>query len=208
MLQFNYNDGGRSKYFKATKVGDCVTRALAIATGKDYKEVYELVRKVSGDTPRNGVKKSVSKKVAEMLGGKWHACMQIGSGCTTHLRAGEIPMHGRIVCSVSKHLVAVIDGVINDTYDCSREADRCVYGYWVFEDEKPQKQSLLIRSRLTMDIDAVKVATMTAGELRECLAKVDANTPVIIRTGELQYGAVCEQNLCMANVGSTIKITR
>jgi len=26
--------------------------------------------------------------------------------------------------------VAVIDGVINDTYDCSREGTRCVYGYW------------------------------------------------------------------------------
>ena len=131
-LQFHFNDGGRSNYFKAAKVGDCVTRALAIATGRDYKEVYELVRRVSGDTPRNGVKKSMSKKVAKMLGGTWHACMQIGSGCTTHLRANEIPMRGRVVCSVSGHLVAVIDGVINDTYDCSRDGNRCVYGYWEF----------------------------------------------------------------------------
>ena len=41
-LAFQYNDGGRSRYFKAQKVGDCVTRAFAIATGKDYKEVYDF----------------------------------------------------------------------------------------------------------------------------------------------------------------------
>lgn len=131
-LQFHFNDGGRSNYFKAANVGDCVTRALAIATGRDYKEVYDLVRSVSGRTPRNGVKKGMGKKVATMLGGRWHACMEIGAGCTTHLRANEIPMQGRIVCRLSGHFVAVIDGVINDTYDCSRDGDRCVYGYWEF----------------------------------------------------------------------------
>jgi hypothetical protein len=31
---------------------------------------------------------------------------------------------------VSRHAVAVIDGVIHDTYDCSRGGKRCVYGYW------------------------------------------------------------------------------
>ena len=55
--------------------------------------------------------------------------MQIGSGCTVHLRADELPP-GRLVVSVSKHLTAVIDGVIHDTHDCSRRGTRCVYGYW------------------------------------------------------------------------------
>ncbi len=30
-----------------------------------------------------------------------------------------------------RHYTAVIDGVINDTHDPSREGTRCVYGYWV-----------------------------------------------------------------------------
>jgi hypothetical protein len=55
--------------------------------------------------------------------------MQIGSGCTVHLRPKELPA-GRLVVSVSKHLTAVIDGVIHDTHDCSRRGTRCVYGYW------------------------------------------------------------------------------
>lgn len=37
-MKFHYSDGGRSNYFKATNVGDCVTRAICNATGKDYKE--------------------------------------------------------------------------------------------------------------------------------------------------------------------------
>src|ERR1700730_2873392 len=45
------------------------------------------------------------------------------------LRAKELPP-GRLVVSVSKHLTAVIDGVIHDTHDPSRHGKRCVYGYW------------------------------------------------------------------------------
>jgi hypothetical protein len=63
------------------------------------------------------------------LGFTWTPTMTIGSGCTVHLRADELPS-GRLVCSVSNHNVAVIDGVIHDTYDCSRKGSRCVYGYW------------------------------------------------------------------------------
>ena len=33
-LEFSYNDGGRSKYFKG-EAGDCVVRAIAIATDSD-----------------------------------------------------------------------------------------------------------------------------------------------------------------------------
>ena len=55
--------------------------------------------------------------------------MQIGSGCKVHLKAEELPK-GRIIARVSKHYTTVIDGVLNDTYDCSRGETRCVYGYW------------------------------------------------------------------------------
>jgi hypothetical protein len=58
--------------------------------------------------------------------------MSIGSGCQVHLRADELPS-GRLIVSVSRHVVAVIDGIIHDNHDCSRGGTRCVYGYW-----KPQ----------------------------------------------------------------------
>lgn len=55
--------------------------------------------------------------------------MGIGTGCRVHLRADELPV-GRIIVAVSKHYAAVVDGVLRDTFDCSREGTRCVYGYW------------------------------------------------------------------------------
>ena len=50
-----YNDGGRSKYFKGEKVGDCVVRAIAVAANLDYKEVYdELWKRNKQYLKRNG----------------------------------------------------------------------------------------------------------------------------------------------------------
>lgn len=130
-IKFKFNDGGRSLYFKAAGVGDCAVRATAIASGRDYKEIYDLFRKACKGSPRDGVDKKVIYKVMEQLGATWTPTMEIGNGCKVHLRPDELPQ-GRIVCNCSRHLVAVIDGVINDTYDSSRGGRRCVYGYWKF----------------------------------------------------------------------------
>ena len=43
-MNIKYNDGGRSKYYKTSNVRDCVVRAIAIATNKDYKEIYNIVK--------------------------------------------------------------------------------------------------------------------------------------------------------------------
>src|SRR5262249_22305824 len=45
------------------------------------------------------------------------------------LRADELPL-GRLVVQISRHLVAVIDGVIHDTYDSGGEGRVRVKGYW------------------------------------------------------------------------------
>ena len=39
-MDFVYSTGGRENYFKKADVRDCVTRAIANATGIDYLEVY------------------------------------------------------------------------------------------------------------------------------------------------------------------------
>lgn len=129
-MEFIYSDGGRSNYFKGENVGDCVTRAICNATGKDYKEVYDALSKLAGKSVRNGTPKSITRKYLAKLGWKWYACMGIGTGCTTHLDKNELP-NGILIVSVSKHLTCVKDGVLYDTYDCSRGGSRCVYGYFV-----------------------------------------------------------------------------
>ena len=142
-MEWIYNDGGRSKYFKAGRVNDCVCRAISIANDMDYMEVYKLIEtyakkeksgKTTKSSPRNGVRKDTTRKILESLGWKWVATMSIGSGCKVHLTPDELPS-GTIIVSVSKHVVAVKDGVIYDTYDPSRDEGRCVYGYFIKEDK-------------------------------------------------------------------------
>lgn len=138
-MRFAYDDGGRAAAGYRGKAGDCVTRSIAIATGKPYQEVYDdlhaeikrsKLHRERGRSPRNGVLKRVWKRYLMGLGWQWVSCMEIGSGCTVHLRADELPK-GPLVVQVSKHLCAVIDGEIRDTHDPSRDGTRCVYGYWI-----------------------------------------------------------------------------
>lgn len=142
-LKFTYNDGGRSNYFKGT-TGDCVCRAIAIANDMDYLEVYNLIneyakkeritkRQKTKSNARTGVRNTTIRKILEDLGWTWIPTMEIGSGCQVHLKANEIPTDKTIVVKVSSHLVAVANGVVNDTYDCTRDGNRCVYGYYVKE---------------------------------------------------------------------------
>jgi hypothetical protein len=136
MIDFTYDDGGRALAGYRGETDDCVTRAIAIAAKLPYFEVYaalhQLQRKSRVDakrSPRGGVSRRVYEPYVLGLGFVWTPTMQIGSGCTTHLRRDELPT-GRIIASCSKHLVAVIDGVIHDTNDPSRDGTRCVYGYY------------------------------------------------------------------------------
>ncbi len=137
---FQFDDGGRASAGYRGKAGDCVVRAIAIATDRPYQQIYEMVngaaayertgkRKRGVSNARTGVYRTSIRRVMKSLGWVWTPTMQIGSGCTVHLRVDELPP-GRLVVSVSKHLTAVIDGVIHDTHDCSRRGTRCVYGYW------------------------------------------------------------------------------
>jgi hypothetical protein len=174
---FRYHDGGRSAAGYRGKAGDCVVRSIAIATGLPYQHIYDLInrasthertgnRKRGKSNARTGVYKSTIKRVMTSLGWIWTPTMQIGSGCTVHLRSDELP-GGRLLVSVSKHLTAVVDGVIHDTHDCSRRGTRCVYGYWQpptssraqrelhFEPREPAPANTSASSRTSPRIDRV-----------------------------------------------------
>ena len=151
-MEWIFNDGGRTDAGYKGTAGDCVCRAIAIATERPYKEIYELINEVAKcertgrkkrgkSSARNGVYTKTIRKVMERLGWTWVPTMKIGQGCRVHLTADDLPA-GRLVVSISGHEVAVIDGVINDTYNSSikqyYDTDgnlitndrRCVYGYY------------------------------------------------------------------------------
>ena len=120
-----HNTGGR----KGARTSDCVIRSISIATEIPYDQVFEdllTLAKEKQDMPNS---KKVFHPYLLNKGWKWKPTMAIGSGCVVHLKADELPK-GNIICKLTKHMVAVKDGVINDTYDPSREGKRCVYGYY------------------------------------------------------------------------------
>lgn len=139
-MEFVADDGGRSAAGFKGEAGDCVCRSIAIAAGKPYREVYDLLNDMSKaervtknrptrSSARSGVHRDTIRKLMREWGWSWTPTMHIGSGCTVHLRDGELPP-GRLLVSLSGHFTAVIDGVIHDTYDPSRRGSRCVYGYY------------------------------------------------------------------------------
>lgn len=163
-MEFIYNDGGRSRYFKATNVGDCVTRAIANATGIDYKEIYdklkELAKKESvkhhrghkKSSVRDGVFKETWKKYLDEIGWKHIITAQIGQAKKVHLNEYELPNNQIMIVQVSKHLTCVKNGIIYDTYNCSRDGNRMVYGYWI----APSKKEIEEKKELEEQMQKVK----------------------------------------------------
>jgi hypothetical protein len=85
-MSYVYDDGGRRAAGFKGEAGDCVTRAIAIATEKPYREVYDALwsanseyastrhgrvakkLKQRGNTPRSGVFKKVFGSYLKSLG--------------------------------------------------------------------------------------------------------------------------------------------
>jgi hypothetical protein len=168
---FVFDDGGRHAAGFKGSAGDCVARSIAIVSGLPYSDVYRTLAAATGTqrksartakraaSARNGinVKRKWFREYMAALGFEWTPTMAIGSGCTVHLCADELPK-GRIIVSVSGHYTAMIDGVIHDTQDprrdqswliepdhgqelkagqfrnsngvCTPIGGRCVYGFW------------------------------------------------------------------------------
>ena len=139
-MPVKFDDGGRAAAGFRGRTGDCVCRAIAIAAAQPYQTVYDELnargaaeritkRHPRRGSARTGVKMATIHQYLAELGWQWTPTMHIGSGTTVHLRADELPS-GRLICRVSGHLCAVIDGVIHDNQDPSRFGTRAVYGYW------------------------------------------------------------------------------
>jgi hypothetical protein len=160
------DDGGRSKSGiargnKRDGVGDCVARAIAIATQRLYREVHDTltaatVRYVAAASDGwarwakrrggvrvfhadHGVVDEVYGPYLEDLGWRFTSTKGLPRGRGVHLRADELP-RGRLIVRLPRHLTAVIDGVIHDTNDCSEEGRRRIRGYWSAPSSKEASQ--------------------------------------------------------------------
>lgn len=154
-LPWVHSDGGRAEAGFKGDTGDCVTRAIAIALGLPYRDVYDALHerqrlwlatrrkprvtrsgRAVGASPRLGVYREAFGPWLAERGWTHTPTMAIGSGCRVHLAAGELPTdRGPLIANLSKHVAAVLpDGrggmAVLDTHDPTRDGTRCVYGYW------------------------------------------------------------------------------
>jgi hypothetical protein len=142
--KFVEDDGGRAAAGYGEAGGDCVARAIAIAAAKPYAEVFEALkakhasyvkclrhdhyeRRTRAEPVANGCSEKVYGPYLRSLGWKY---TRITERC--YLRAGALPS-GRLIVNLDHHFVALIDGVIHDTYDSGGAGKRPVDGYWSFD---------------------------------------------------------------------------
>jgi hypothetical protein len=145
-LPYNHTDGGRhaamyveNEIEPRVNKGDCVTRAIAIATGTPYAEVYEDIKYLC-DTEEpiryekksdvnNGVNNRIwapyveeyfnvasSYKSPAMFDVTDVGEQPINDCGHFHLDADEFS-EGTFIVEIWGHLLAIIDGVLHDSWD-------------------------------------------------------------------------------------------
>jgi hypothetical protein len=97
--------------------------------GKAQRQGHVEIKSIEENGERNGNHRKVFHDYILGHGFEWVPTMKVGMGCQVHLRPDELPT-GALIVKVSKHLTAVVDGIIEDTHDPSRGGKRCVYGYY------------------------------------------------------------------------------
>jgi hypothetical protein len=128
--QFEKSFGGRELYYpcdlQKDRIGDCVFRAIALATETDYKEVFQELFRIGlelGNMPN-------SKQVYEhyLTSKGWvRNSPKTNKRKKYTLNAVPIEPNKNYIFKQANHLVAVVDGVVKDSWDsrlCS------VYSYY------------------------------------------------------------------------------
>lgn len=119
--QPNKNDPG-------CKYGDCVIRAFAKALGMDWLQVFDELVWVA-----RGYQCMPNNKTCfeEYLKGKGFTYQGISNKKGTKRPTVESfareHKDGTYVLIVANHVVAVVDGIYYDTFDCGH---KCLYGFW------------------------------------------------------------------------------
>ena len=92
-MDFVYNEGGRAAAGYKGRAGDCVVRAIAVATQKPYREVYDAInalaveeraRRGRRSSARSGVGRTTYEGYLRALGWEWVPTCRLvpAAGCT------------------------------------------------------------------------------------------------------------------------------
>ncbi len=128
-MEFVWNDGGRAASGFVGLAGDCVTRAIAIASGSAYRDVYNLLGEASQKSPRSGMSVTVAEQY--LLEHGWESVVLDGVKFTSaSLPKGVLVAHISKMNNTAHHFSAVIDHVVHDTWNAS-EDEYILRRYWL-----------------------------------------------------------------------------
>ena len=115
--EYIYDDGGRHQYFrmkyKKDRVGDCVVRALTIATGEDYKDVRTELWETSLE---NGYMPNSNENYEQFLLKRGFVPEKKIKG----FNLGRYPLcqNCTYVVRLSRHVVCLDQGLVRDIWYC------------------------------------------------------------------------------------------
>jgi len=125
-------DGGRAGSRRPRQSKDCTVRAVALARNIPYDAAYDLLHEA-------GRKCSRGFHVQRWLGDQAWATKIPFPAVKGQPRMNpatftkQLPT-GRFICRVAKHVFAVIDGVVHDSFE--NRPDRCIYTAWAITPER------------------------------------------------------------------------
>lgn len=119
-------DGGRASSSRPRQRNDCTVRALAIAGSLSYDDAYDLLKEA-------GRKCSRGFQFSAWLNRQGWAARISFPAVKGQRRMNPATFvqrfpKGRFICQVAKHVFAVIDGVVFDSFE--NRPDRCIYAAW------------------------------------------------------------------------------
>ena len=128
MLAFNLNDGGRKAAGRKGKTGDCLIRAIAIATGIPYETVYKRAAsmyKQAGYTASGNVgtirksrkrgMRSINKVQDDIVESFGFTKEPQHTPRLTYSQAEMV--YGDCMVTTTKHIACIRNGALQDTFD-------------------------------------------------------------------------------------------
>lgn len=132
MTNFIFNDGGRFDAGYKGHAADCVARAICIATGLPYAEVWARCAKLNkAQGKRHSADYRVRTTTREFKAyAKEIGLEPVAFKSPKTLNKTTLPQN--CIAQKAGHWFAIKDGVINDTYNPSPSGLAKILGYWIY----------------------------------------------------------------------------
>lgn|ERR1017187_71118 len=133
MLNFQFNDAGRSQSKRPKQSNDCTVRALALAFNLDYDAAYDFLAKEGRECSRGFFIREFLDEIC--LNDRILFGLKL-KRISFPAISGQPRMNVKRFCNqfyqetfllrMSKHVAVVREGILLDTHDC-RNGEKCVY---------------------------------------------------------------------------------